>query len=183
MKKYFKKAIIVIICVFIVLFVIFFSKRLYIQKIEKIYFSSIKNQLNVDVNFDIKSIKKYEDKLNNIMYELYLGRIYGFEIYVEISSIDNILKPNENTIIKVNIQDFEVAQMLYDKYGDKYKINEVICCGYVYDNLMPLKYNGAYKFKLENLKTENIVTGYIPSNRDLNEMFEVNERQDLDFEF
>ena len=183
MKKYLKITIIVIICIFIVLFVIFFSKSIYIKKIEKIYFSSIKNQLNVDVNFDIKSIKKYEDKLNNIMYELYLCKIYGFEIYVEISIIDNILKPNENTIVKVNIQDFKIAKLLYDKYGDKYKITEVTCCGYVYDNPMVSKYNGAYKFELENLQNGNMINGYIPSNGNLNEMFEVNERQDLDFEF
>lgn len=46
---------------------------------------------------------------------------------------------------------------------------------------MYARYSGTYRFELVNIETGNMVTGYIPSNKNLNEIFEVNERQDLDF--
>lgn len=165
-------------------FTILLAKGIYMSKVRNTYLYEIKQVLNVDSHINIESIKKYEDKTNNVIYQLNLGEINGFDIYVKISNIDNLLEPDRYTNIKVNIEDFEVAQMLYNKYGDKYKVVEVTLCGYVNEEISTdLKYNGAYKFELENILTGNKVTGYIPSNKNLNEMFEVNEREDIDFKF
>lgn len=184
MKKILKLATIVVICVVIILLIIFLLNKMYIKKIEKIYYSKIKNELNIDTNFKIKSIEKYEDKMNNIEYRLDLGKIDRFNIYVQISNIDKILEPNENTIIKINIEDFEIAQKLYDRYGSNYEIVEVTVCKISNsEDVISLKYNGAYKFEMKNIYTENKLTGYIPSNKNIDDMFEMNEREDLDFEF
>lgn len=168
----------------LICFVILLVKGIYMSKVRNTYFYDIKQILNIDSHINIESIKKYKDKTDNVIYQLNLGEINGFDIYVKISNIDNILEPDRYTNIKVNIEDFEVAQMLYNKYGDKYKVVEVILCGYVNEEISTdSKYNGAYKFELENILTGNKVTGYIPSNKNLNEMFEVNEREDIDFKF
>lgn len=125
MKKFQKFVITFVICIVLILSYIFFSDKIYTKKIEKIYYSRIKEELNTDTAFKIKSIRKYEDKTKNISYKLELGEIDGFDINVQISNVEDILKPNEDTTINVNIDNLEIAQILYDKYGVKYKVTKI----------------------------------------------------------
>lgn len=184
MKKYTK-----IIIIFLISFILFLSsipiiKKLYIQRVKEIYHSCIIYELNLDTEFNIISIERFEDKTDYITYELDLGKINGFDITAKISNITNILKPTKDTTIKVNIEDFDVANLLLRKYGDKYNVTKVIINGGRNNVIISSnKYSGAYQFALKNKINGNMVTGCIPSNKNLDEMFDVNEKKDLDFEF
>ncbi len=170
MKKFLRIVILITLVVSLVIFRIVNLKRMYFKKVNLIYQGKILEKYNISLN--LKNIEERIDKSNNKTYILKFDKKDGFNFEAAVITNDILNETNENYLL--NINDIGFARKVQEYYGSDYEVIKALKNSKrEYDDpLKDSKYDGCYSFCVKNKKNGMYISGLVPENGNIDEMFD-----------